>query len=224
MVDLPEPDSPTMKVVSREGIKRETSRRTLCSGREGYAKDTLRRLISPLHRGGRIPLRLRGRGLVFSNNDLRGKVEKDGEPVDDRQFEMGRSFLFAMIVRSDAIEFFPFVMMVSCGTTICRYVAASRQAQKTVITSPGVDLPSRTTLAPYQKPTTKVPSRRKSVIPSEIPHIRACRERLSAARLTSLVNRFNSLCWALCALTVDMAEVARSILVDASANALRSPK
>jgi hypothetical protein len=54
MVDFPGPDPPTMKVISLAGKKRHISRRMGVSGRPGYANETERRDISPLHFTGHI--------------------------------------------------------------------------------------------------------------------------------------------------------------------------
>lgn len=95
-----------------------------------------------------------------------------------------------MTVNSEAIEFLPFVIMVSWGTTCWRYVAAKRQAQKQVMTAPDVALPSRIILAPYQNPSTNVPSKKKSVKPADTPHTNPCLIKLLLLLLTDCMNLF----------------------------------
>lgn len=90
------------------------------------------------------------------------------------------------------------------------------------MTSPGVAEPSRTTLAPYQNPVTNVARSKKSLRPILIAHATACLRRLAVASFTRRTNRSDSSFCALCALTVEMAAVARSTFVLASAKARRS--
>jgi hypothetical protein len=60
-------------------------------------------------------------------------------------------------VINKAITAFPFAIVILCRMHICRLLVAMRQAQNTAITSPGITLPSLTSLLPNQKPCTNMP-------------------------------------------------------------------
>ena len=158
MVDFPDPEPPTINVVSPGGMNRVMFCNTTFSGLEGYAKQTFCKSNSPRH-------------LLAVVN-----VAWVGETCGENGFDMleGRSGRLWITVRSDAIEFLPFVKIVNCGTTICRNDAARSAAQNTVITVPGDALPSRTTRAPYQNPMTNVPSNKNSVEEIEIAQTSDC--------------------------------------------------
>src|ERR1700683_799873 len=107
MVDLPEPEPPTMNVVSWAGRKRETSSRTGMVGREGYANVTSCMASSPTHLDGTIFFRYVGRRTCLNRPIL--PAPRVGREAEDS----------TRVMRED-IANFPLAKMINWGMHICR--------------------------------------------------------------------------------------------------------
>ena len=187
MVDFPDPEEPTMNVVSLAGRNSETLDNTGTVGLEGYAKVTLYKAISPAHLEGTL-----------------------------RSLELDEVASSLIRLTRAAMAILPLARTMNWGTHIWRLLDAIRHAQKTAITSPGVILPSRTSLEPNQKPCTNM-----AIITNwEAPEVDAQSLFILAPSLSKRWNtalaRPCSYAEALKALTVAIAVAARSIIVAAT--------
>lgn len=128
----------------------------------------------------------------------------------------------SMMAWREAMAAMPFWMCSIIGMSVWSVLQPRTAAKKTVMTSPGLSSPSRTSLEPNQNEATNIELRTTAERPRLAPQTLVSLIRTRRPSSTIASKAASSFFCALKALTVAIDETARSALVEASARILRS--